>query len=87
MGVLALILGIILVTLEAKWKPKYEGILKHLPGYNCGACGYAGCEALAKAIQENPEEYTKCRGLKGDKKEEMLMYLKEQYGLESKESE
>ena len=27
-----------------------EAILEVLPGNNCGGCGYAGCDALAKAI-------------------------------------
>lgn len=30
--------------------PKTEKILAVLPGSNCGACGFAGCQALAEAI-------------------------------------
>ena len=26
-----------------------------LPGANCGACGFSGCDAYAKALAENPE--------------------------------
>lgn len=27
-----------------------KSILKHLPGYNCGACGYPGCDLFAEAL-------------------------------------
>ncbi|MGC2872913.1 RnfABCDGE type electron transport complex subunit B [Ihubacter sp. mB4P-1] len=31
-----------------------------LPGSNCGGCGYAGCDALAKAIAEGSAPVTAC---------------------------
>jgi len=30
--------------------PRIDEVLDHLPGVNCGACGYAGCPAAAEAI-------------------------------------
>jgi electron transport complex protein RnfB len=35
---------------EVKEDPRVELVKAALPGANCGACGYAGCEAFAKAI-------------------------------------
>lgn len=35
---------------EVKEDPRVELVKAVLPGANCGACGYAGCEAFAKAI-------------------------------------
>ncbi|WP_448531225.1 RnfABCDGE type electron transport complex subunit B [Pseudothermotoga sp.] len=35
---------------EVKEDPRVELVKAALPGVNCGACGYAGCEAFAKAI-------------------------------------
>lgn len=32
-----------------------EKIRAALPGANCGACGYAGCDGYAKALAENPK--------------------------------
>ena len=29
---------------------KVEGIRENLPGANCGGCGFAGCDAFAKAV-------------------------------------
>lgn len=31
-----------------------------LPGANCGACGYPGCEACAEAILKGEAPYDKC---------------------------
>lgn len=35
-------------------------ILAVLPGINCGACGYAGCEAYAKAVESGKAPPDKC---------------------------
>ena len=46
----SLILGTILVLTDLfinKKDNKTEEILKHLPGYNCGACGYGSCSGMA----------------------------------------
>jgi Na+-translocating ferredoxin:NAD+ oxidoreductase RNF subunit RnfB len=32
-----------------------KNIRAELPGANCGACGFSGCDAYAKALAENPE--------------------------------
>lgn len=51
---------------------------KFLPGYNCGACGYGSCAGLAKAMEEDPENYIKCKPLKKEEKELIKNILKEQ---------
>lgn len=33
---------------------KEEKVRKCLPGVNCGACGYTGCDGYAKALAEDP---------------------------------
>ena len=73
----ALIFGIILVNLESKLVNKADEIKELLPNYNCGACGYKGCEDLALAISKDPTLYTKCRVLRGDNLIKMQEYLKE----------
>lgn len=56
MVALALVLGIILAYASKRFEVKKSEIaskiLAVLPGINCGACGYAGCEAYAKAIEK-----------------------------------
>ena len=39
---------------------KEEAIKEVLPGANCGACGYAGCSALAEAIAKGKAPLTAC---------------------------
>jgi|YelNatPaOPRAMG01_1025707.scaffolds.fasta_scaffold00426_24 Na+-translocating ferredoxin:NAD+ oxidoreductase RNF subunit RnfB len=40
--------------------PRVSEILSVLPGGNCGACGYTGCEACATAIVEGRAPITAC---------------------------
>jgi uncharacterized Fe-S cluster-containing protein len=39
-------------------------LLKQLPGYNCGSCGYGSCAGLAQVSLEHPEYIQKCVNLK-----------------------
>jgi electron transport complex protein RnfB len=38
-----------------KANPKVEEVLEVLAGGQCGACGYAGCEAYAEAVVNDPD--------------------------------
>ena len=59
-GAFALVLLIASIKLKVEVNPKIEAIGDALPGIDCGACGYAGCSAYAKAVYENPELIGKC---------------------------
>ncbi len=78
--ILAFVFGVIIVNIDNK-SSKADEIVNLLPGYNCGACGYKGCEHLAREIANNPMLYTKCRTLRGDNLLKMKEYLKETYGV------
>ena len=39
-----------------------------LPGYDCGACGYPSCRAMAKAIIEEGANIAECKILKSEVK-------------------
>ncbi len=43
-------LGIAAKRFAVKEDPRLDKLLEVLPGANCGACGYAGCSAFAKAV-------------------------------------
>ena len=49
---------------------KAEKIYSSLPGFNCGACGSAGCFAYAQALAEDKDTLTKhpCMSLMQDEK-------------------
>lgn len=47
---IGLILAIASVVMAVPKDEKAEAVLELLPGANCGACGYSGCEGYAKAL-------------------------------------
>lgn len=65
LGSIGLLFGIILSFLDSKLKvkedPQVEKLLGVLPGLNCGACGFAGCDAFAKAVVKNKDLFNGCR--------------------------
>ena len=78
--IIALILSVILILVDTKLTEKKEmsiDYLEHLPGYNCGACGYAGCKAMNEAMLEDINNYKKCKPLRGEKLKAMEEFLKE----------
>lgn len=64
LGGTGLIVGLFLGIASEKFKIETdhkEGLVREaLPGINCGRCGYAGCDALAKAIAEGSAPVTGC---------------------------
>ena len=52
-GIVGLLIGVLLGIASEKFKVEVDEkeilIRDELPGNNCGGCGYAGCDALAKA--------------------------------------
>lgn len=64
LGGLGVIFGIIL-SFASKFfsvevDPKVDAIRDALPGANCGACGFPGCDGLANAIAAGNAETTAC---------------------------
>lgn len=56
MGALGFALGIMLAIASKKFAVQESNISKQilavLPGINCGACGYPGCDGYAKALEK-----------------------------------
>ncbi len=63
-GVTGIIIGIFLGVSGEKFKVEVDEkeirVREALPGNNCGGCGYAGCDALAKAIAKGEAPVTAC---------------------------
>ena len=59
MGSIGLFFGIGLALAAHKFavevNPKVEAVMDVLPGANCGACSFAGCEAYAEAVINDPK--------------------------------
>jgi len=64
LGVLGVLCGGMLAYAANKFTvpvdPRVEKLLSALPGANCGACGYASCAELAKAILRGEVSATGC---------------------------
>lgn len=62
--IIALVIGIVLSIAEKVFHVEVneneEKIREELPGSNCGGCGYAGCDSLAKAIADGEAPVTAC---------------------------
>ena len=60
--VIAIICSVMLViastVMAVPEDPKFPAIRECLPGTNCGACGYAGCDGYAKALASGDEDRT-----------------------------
>lgn len=62
--VISLIIGIVLGIAEKVFKVETDeresAVREELPGSNCGGCGYAGCDSLAKAIAKGEAPVSAC---------------------------
>ena len=65
-GLVGLILGLALVTASKKFYVEVDDrvtrVRECLRGSNCGACGYAGCDAVAEAIGAGEAHMDACPG-------------------------
>lgn len=64
LGGLGLLFGIVLTVTSKVFavpsNPKRDAVRDALPGANCGACGYPGCDGLADAIVEGKAAINMC---------------------------
>lgn len=57
---LGVLLGIASKVFHVEADPRVEKITELLPGANCGACGFPGCEGAAEAIVKGEAPVTVC---------------------------
>ncbi len=66
LGALGLCFGVILAIASkvfyVKVDTRIEDVKKLLPNYNCGACGFAGCQGFAEAIVKGEvDDLNRCK--------------------------
>lgn len=73
--IIACVLSIVITILNNYLfkNDKEEEILKMLPGYNCGACGFGSCSGMMHALMKDKNSINKCRVCKN--KEEIIKFL------------
>ncbi|MBO8160203.1 MAG: RnfABCDGE type electron transport complex subunit B [Thermosipho sp. (in: Bacteria)] len=84
MGLLGLGFGLFLAFSNEKFKvevdPRVELITEILPGINCGACGYPGCEGYANAIVKKGDAIDKCLPGKKSGVQDKIKEILDKYG-------
>jgi len=82
---LGLGLGIADEVFYVKPDERFEKVLNMLPGYNCGACGYPGCQGMAEGLL-NGEVTTvsQCKPSNADQRKVISTYLNENPGPDGK---
>ena len=78
--VIGAILGLVLAVadkyLSVKEDERVTTVTGMLPGYNCGACGYAGCSGLANGLVTGEVSTVgSCRPCKPDQRAKIKEYL------------
>jgi len=65
LGGLGVVFGLALSFADKQFAVQVDGRIERvcavLPGVNCGACGYPGCEAFAQAMVRGEAEMTGCK--------------------------
>lgn len=74
-GVFALLLSFLGNKLQVKRDERIDEVVKRLAGANCGACGYAGCDAFGKALVEGKAKISDCPSTSPESKKEILEIL------------
>ena len=77
-GLLGLGLAFASQVLRVEADPRISGVKELLPSYDCGACGFPGCEAFAEGIVTGEVEHLKdCKPAKDAHYDAILAYLKD----------
>lgn len=82
LGFTGLIFGVLISVLSkvfyVKEDTRVETVTSMLPGYNCGACGHAGCNDMAKSIINDGTPVSNCKPIKPDQIQVIKDFLKQQ---------
>ena len=78
--IIAALLGLLLATaskfLKVEQDERIDQVASMLPGYNCGACGKAGCSAFAEAlVTGEAPAVSGCKVIKPANKQAIKDYL------------
>lgn len=60
-----------------KINKKEKNYIDYLPGKNCGECGFNNCLGMIKSMEENKNNYLKCKHLNVKDKEILKNMIKE----------
>lgn len=84
-ALLGLGLGISGQLFYVKPDERFEKVLNMLPGYNCGACGYPGCQGMAEGLLNGEvSAVSQCKPANMQQRTDISVYLGENPGPDGK---
>ena len=79
LAIIGFIAGAILSFASQKFKseadPRVSSAVRLLPGANCGACGYPGCQGFAEALLKGEANISACRLMNDAQRKELANIL------------
>jgi electron transport complex protein RnfB len=84
LGGTGLILGLLIYVVgkyfHVEEDKRLERIIELLPRYNCGACGFPGCQGMAEALLTGKVKPAQCKPIKKEDKEILERHMSEILG-------
>jgi electron transport complex protein RnfB len=79
-------LGVASRAFHVDTDPRIKTIAELLPGANCGACGFAGCNALATAIVSGNGKIESCMAVNDENRKEIAALMGVEAGVAEKKT-
>lgn len=73
--IIAILLTYVSYVLNNKEGKNVSKIRDMLPGYNCGACGFVGCDQMAENLVDDKDLLIKCKPMKKEDYNKLMRYL------------
>lgn len=73
--IIAVSLTYVSYILNNRVSKNFSKIRDMLPGYNCGACGFVGCDQMAENLIDNKDLLIKCKPIKKEDYSKLMSYL------------
>ena len=78
-GSIGLLIGVLLaiasIVFEVKVDERVQEVYDALPHFNCGACGYPGCQGMAQGLINSETPISNCKPSKPATREEIHKIL------------
>ncbi|MDD3107162.1 MAG: (Fe-S)-binding protein [Bacilli bacterium] len=74
-GFFGVLLAVLSKVFAVEVDERFTKVLEMLPGYNCGACGFPGCQGLAEQIVAGKADAIKCKPGKQEMRDQIKAYL------------
>ena len=85
-GVLGLVIGVLLaissVVFAVKVDARVQEVYEALPHFNCGACGYPGCQGMAEGLINSEVPISNCKPSKPEKRV-VIHQILDSHGIEN----